>query len=67
MASWDMDEAHGCGGLIVWQILGCYDLTNRVKPSYGKKVDLGGVFCPFGGLIGAPGVTDGEDGPLGHG
>ena len=22
MASWDVDEAQGCGGWIVWQILG---------------------------------------------
>ena len=67
MASWDMDEAQGCGGLIVWQILGCYNLTSRVKPCYGKQVDLGGVFCLFGGLMGAPGVTAGGDGLLGRG
>ena len=66
MASWDMDDAQGCDGLIVWQILGCYDLTNCVKPCYGKTVDLGGVFRPFGGLMGAPGVTAGGDGILGH-
>ena len=30
-------------------------------------VDLGGVFRPFGGLMGAPGVTAGVDGPLGRG
>ena len=30
-----------------------------------KMVDLGGVFCPFGGLMGAPGVTAGGHGLLG--
>ena len=30
-------------------------------------VDLGGVFHPFGGLMGAPGVTAGGDGLLGRG
>ena len=33
----------------------------------GKMVDLGGVFCPLGGLIGAPGVMAGTDGLLGRG
>ena len=28
-----------------------------------KTVDLGGVFLPFGGLMGAPGVKAGEFGP----
>ena len=32
-----------------------------------KTVDLGGVFHPFGGLMGAPGVTAGEHGRLGRG
>ena len=32
-----------------------------------KTVDLGGVFRPFGGLKGAPGVTAGGDGLLGRG
>ena len=32
-----------------------------------KMVYLGGVFRPFGGLMGAPGVTAGGDGPLGRG
>ena len=27
MASWDVDEAQGCSGWIVWQILGRYNLT----------------------------------------
>ena len=27
MASWDVNEARGYGGWIVWQILGRYDLT----------------------------------------
>ena len=27
MAAWDVDEAQGCGGWIVWQILGCYNLN----------------------------------------
>ena len=62
-----MDEAQGFGGLNVWQILGCYNLANRVKPYYGKNVDLGDVFCPFGGLMGAPGVMAGGDGHLGCG
>ena len=66
MASWDMDEAQGWGGLIVWQIFGCYNLTNRVKPCYGKKVDLGGIFCPFGGLKGAPGLKAGGSSLLGR-
>ena len=30
-------------------------------------VDLGSVFCPFGGLMGAPGVMAGGDGLLGGG
>ena len=30
-------------------------------------LDLGGVFRPFGGLMGTPGVTAGEDGLLGRG
>ena len=32
-----------------------------------KTVDLGVVFRPFGGLMGAPGVTAGGDGLLGRG
>ena len=32
-----------------------------------KRVDLGVVFRPFGGLMGAPGVTAGGDGLLGRG
>ena len=32
-----------------------------------KTVDLGGVFRPFGGLMGAPGVTAGGDGLMGRG
>ena len=32
-----------------------------------KTIDLGGVFHPFGGLMGAPGVTAGEHGLLGCG
>ena len=40
---------------------------NCVRPCLGKTVDLGGVFCPFGGLMGAPGVTAGGDGLLGRG
>ena len=40
---------------------------NCLIPCLGKMVDLGGVFCPFGGLIWAPGVMAGEDGLLGHG
>ena len=32
-----------------------------------KTVDLGDVFRPFGGLMGARGVTAGEDGLLGRG
>ena len=39
---------------------------NCVRPYQGKTVDLGGVFRPFGGLMGAPGVTAGGDGPLGR-
>ena len=31
-----------------------------------KTVDLGGVFCPFGGLMGAPGVAAGGDGLMGR-
>ena len=27
MAPWDVDEAQGCGGWIVWKILGRFDLT----------------------------------------
>ena len=38
-----------------------------VKPCKGKMVNLGGVFCPFGGLMGAPGVTAGGHGLLGCG
>ena len=32
-----------------------------------KTVDLGGVFRPFGGLMGAPGVMAGGDSLLGRG
>ena len=32
-----------------------------------KKVDLDGVFRPFGGLMGTPRVTAGGYGLLGHG
>ena len=39
---------------------------NCMKPCYGKTVDLGGVFCPFGGLVGVPGVTAGRHGFLGR-
>ena len=35
-----------------------------VKPCLEKTVDLEDVFGPFGGLIGAPGVTAVGDGPL---
>ena len=31
-----------------------------------KTVDLGGVFRPFGGLMGAPGVIKGGHGILGR-
>ena len=40
---------------------------NCVKPCKGKTVDLEGVFYPFGGLMGAPGVTAGGYGLLGCG
>ena len=40
---------------------------NCVRPRYGKTVDLGVVFCPFGDLMGAPGVTAGGHGLLGRG
>ena len=39
----------------------------NVKPGMGKTFDLGGVFHPFGGLMGAPGVTAGRLGLLGCG
>ena len=45
----DVDEASGCSGWIVWQILGCYNLTNRVKPCYGKKL-IWGVFSVLLGV-----------------
>ena len=67
MAPWDVDKAQGCGGWIVWQILGRYDLTNCVKPCQGKTIDLGDVSRPFGGLMGTPGVMAGGDGLLGCG
>ena len=38
-----------------------------VKPCEGKTVDLGGVFCPFGGWMGAPGVLARRDGLQGCG
>ena len=38
-----------------------------VKPCKGKTVDLGGVFCPFGDQMGAPGVLAGRDGLQGCG
>ena len=34
----------------------------NVKPGMGKTFDLGGVFHPFGGLMGALGVMAGGDG-----
>ena len=40
---------------------------NRLKPCWGEMVHLGGVFCPFGGQMGAPEVTSGGDGLLGRG
>ena len=36
-----------------------------MKPCKGKTVDLGGVFHPFGGLMGVPGVMAGGYGFLG--
>ena len=38
-----------------------------VKPCLEKTVDLGGVFCPLGGLMGVPGVMAGGHGLLAHG
>ena len=64
MAPWDVDEARGRGGWIVWQILGRYDC---LKPCLGKTVDFGFFFCPFGGLIGASGLMAGGDGLLERG
>ena len=40
---------------------------NCLKPSLGKMIDLGGVFHPFGGLIGAPGPMAGGYGLLERG
>ena len=40
---------------------------NCMKPCQGKTVDLGGVFRPFWGLMGAPGVTAGGHGLLRRG
>ena len=40
---------------------------NCVKSCYWKMVDLVGVVYPFGGLMGAPGVTAGGHGLLGRG
>ena len=40
---------------------------NCAKLCKGKTVNLGGVFCLFGGLMGAPGATAGQQGLLGHG
>ena len=57
-ASWDVDEAQQCDGWIVWPILGHLDLTNCPKACKGKRANLGGVFRPFGDLMG---------GPCGHG
>ena len=64
---WDVDEAQQCDGWIVWPILGHLDLTNCVKACKGKRANLGGVFRPFGGLMGAPGVMAGGHGLLGRG
>ena len=38
-----------------------------LKPYQGKSINSGGVLCPLGGLIGAPGVTAGVLGLLGRG
>ena len=62
----------GCGPRMWWMDcwgkFGPLQLDSYcVNPCEGKTVDLGGVFCPFGGLMGAPGVTAGGDGPLGRG
>ena len=38
-----------------------------VKPCLEKTVDLGGVFGPLGGLMGAPRVTAGGHGLLARG
>ena len=54
MASWDVDEAQGCDGWIVLQTFGRYNLTLTADTLLGENDDLGGVFCPFGGLMGAP-------------
>ena len=44
MASWDVDEARGRGGWIVWGILGRYDLTLTAwRPARGKRL-IWGVF-----------------------
>ena len=40
---------------------------NCMKSCQGKIVDLGGVFGPFGKVIGAPWVMAGGDSLLGHG
>ena len=41
--------------------------SNCMKSCWGKMVDLGSVFRPFGDLMGAPGVTAGGVGLLGRG
>ena len=69
------DGLLGCGGgpRMPWMdFLANFGLPpldfNCVKPYKGKMVDWGGgVFCPFGGLMGAPGVTSGGYGLLGRG
>ena len=40
-----------------------WQLVSKTK-SYEETVDLGGVFRPFGGLMGAPEVTAGGHGLL---
>ena len=50
------------------EVVGGLAASIRVKKANSEKtVDLGGIFHPFGGLMGAPGVMAGGDGLLGRG
>ena len=49
MASWDVDEARGCDGWIVWQILGRYNLTlTAYNLARGKRM----IWVMFSILLG---------------
>ena len=51
----------------IWWWVGWWLIPETKGQVVRKMVDLGGVFRPFGGLMGAPGVMAGGHGLLGRG